>query len=117
MSRIVLSRYDDGQERVVVGWDHPCHGAFWQEFNREPDPRASQQEWDDWEEVKRNGGMYPGIPLDEFYISVPEDLRPLVTPKVMDLLKEHSEDPDSGYNKGIIDLSDRVTAGGETTGP
>lgn len=113
MSRIILSRYEDGQERVVVGWDHPAGGAFWQEFNKEPDPRASSKEWDEWKEVIRNDGMWPGIPLDKFRDSVPEDLRPMITDKVMELLKEHSEDPDSGYNKGAIDFSDKVSAGAE----
>lgn len=91
MSRIVLSRYPDGHEHVVVGWDHPCRGAFWQEFNEEPDMGD-----DDWQEVVRSGGMFPGIPLNEFEEDVPEDLRPLVTPRVMEQLTRHSIDPDSG---------------------
>lgn len=110
MSRIILSRYDNGEERVVVGWDHPAGGAFWQEFNQEPRVVNGRQDWDNWEEVKRNGGMFPGIPLDKLIDDMPEDLRPLVTDKVMELLKGHSEDPDSGYNKGITDLSDMITA-------
>jgi hypothetical protein len=134
MSRILLSRYDDGSTHVVVGWDHPAGGAFWQEF-------ASKQEIDDAEnkledlaslidregytpereaeelrletifnaEVKREGGMFPGIKLKDFKQSVPEDLRHLITDKVMDLLSEHSSNPDSGYvgspNRGFTDLT------------
>jgi hypothetical protein len=98
MSRIILTEWPNGQDRVVVGWDHPAGGAFWQEFNLEPEGEFP----DDWQEVLRYGGMWPGIPLDKFHESVPEDLRPLITEEIMGLLKEHSEDPDSGYNKGPI---------------
>lgn len=102
MSRIVLTRYPSGQERFVVGWDHPCHGAFWQEFREEP---ADGNFPDDFEEMLREGGFFKGIPLDSFRADVPEDLRPLITEQVMRLLYEHSLDPDSGYNKPPIDLS------------
>lgn len=101
MSRIILSKYDNGEDRFVVGWDHPAQGAFWQEFNKEPDPnpdtgQVNERDWDGWEEVLRNGGMWPGIPLDKFLEEVPEDLRPLVTEDVMALLKRHRADPESG---------------------
>jgi hypothetical protein len=102
MSRIILSIYPTGQERFVVGWDHPCGGAFWQEFNEEP---ADGVFPDDWQEVVRDGGFMPGIPLAQFRDAVPEDLRPYITTKVMELLEEHAADPDSGYNKAAIDLA------------
>ncbi len=102
MSRIVLSRYESGQQRFVVGWDHPASGAFWQEFTEEPEDDEYPE---DWEEIIRDGGMWPGIPMEHFLDSVPEDLRPLVTPTVMRLLYAHADDPDSGYNKQPIDLS------------
>ena len=98
MSRIVLSKYDNGQERVVVGWDHRRGGAFWQEFAQEPDGEVP----DDWEEIIRDGGFFPGIPLADFRGSVPEDLRPFVTPRVMGLLNAHAGDPD---NTDTIDLT------------
>lgn len=101
MSRIILTEWPNGQERFVVGWDHPAGGAFWQEFNLEPDEEYPE----DWEEVSRNGGMWPGIPLDKFKESVPEDLRPLITDRVMLLLRDHSKDPDSGYNLTRINLA------------
>jgi hypothetical protein len=104
VSRIILTRYPTGQERVVVGYDHPCRGAFWQEFTKEP---ADGNFSDDFEEVIRDGGFYPGIPLERFYDSVPEDLQPLITDQVMGLLTEHAADPDSGYNTAAIDLSTR----------
>lgn len=105
MSRIILTRYPTGQERFVVGWDHPCHGAFWQEFTEEP---ADGNYPDDFEEIIRDGGFLVGIPLADFRESVPEDLRPLITDEVMKLLAEHEADPDSGYNKPPIDLAENL---------
>ena len=104
VSRIILSRYPSGQERVVVGWDHAIAqpGAFFQEFTREP---ADGVYSDDWEEMIREGGFFDGIPLGEFKQAVPEDLRPLITDQVMKLLAEHEADLDSGYNTAPIDLS------------
>lgn len=113
MSRIILSKFDSGQERVVVGWDHPAHGAFWQEFSLEmnPDTGVPFYETDeDWEEIKRGGGMWPGIPLEELIESMPKDLRPLMTDKVMDVLVAHRADPNSGYNKGPVDMTGEVPA-------
>lgn len=116
MSRIVLTRWPDKQERFVVGWDHPCGGCFWQEFAPDParDPKTGEVDWEraeseGWEEVLRDGGMFPGIPYHDFREAVPEDLRSLVTDEVMALLLKHAEDPDSGYNKGTVDLSSQVT--------
>jgi hypothetical protein len=94
MSRIILTKYDDGQSKFVVGWDHPAGGAFWQEFSQEPADGEPYPE--DWEEVTRYGGMWPGISLASFQADVPEDLRPLVTDAVMDKLYEHARDPESG---------------------
>ena len=102
MSRIVLTRYPSSQEKLVVGYDHPCDGAFWTEYNEEP---ADGDYPEGWDEVLRQGGFFKGIALDEFRESVPEDLRPLITPHVMSLLTEHMLDPDSGYNTSAIDLS------------
>jgi hypothetical protein len=102
MSRIILTRYPTGQEHVVVGYDHPCGGCFWQEFTPNP---ADGVYPDDFNEIVRDGGFFPGIPLEHFYDSVPEDLQPLVTDQVMRLLTEHAADPDSGYRRNAIDLS------------
>jgi hypothetical protein len=102
MSRIILARWPTGQERVVVGWDHPCGGAFWQEFTEEP---ADGNYPDDFEEMLREGGFFKGIPLAEFRESMPEDLRPLITDDVMALLARHERDPNSGYNQAATDLS------------
>lgn len=104
MSRVVLSRYPTGQPRVVVGWDHMAMppGAFYQEFNQEP---LDGEYPDDWVEMLREGGFFEGIPLDHFREELPEDLRPLVTDAVMELLYDHSVDPDSGYHEHEIDLA------------
>jgi hypothetical protein len=53
----------------------------------------------------RFDGYMPGIPLDEFRERVPEDLRPLITDEVMDLIRTHAKDPDSGYRRAPIDLT------------
>src|SRR5215831_2890003 len=87
MSRIILSRWSDGSEHLVVGWDHPSHGTYFQEFN----------EGDKEPEVLRDGGLMHGIPIGALIDSMPEDLRGYVTADVITLLYEHSLDPDSGY--------------------
>ena len=103
MSRIILTEYDNGEHRFVVGWDHPAGGAFWQEFSKQPDPdpETGEVDWvaaenDGWVEVARYGGMFPGIPLNKFRDAVPEDLRPLVTDVVMDMLRRDSYNSNSG---------------------
>jgi hypothetical protein len=98
MSRIVLSKYDNGEDRVVVGWDHPGNGAWWQEFNREKDDEGKAiWEYDDkWEEVLRYGGYMHGIPVDDFKDAVPEDIKSLITDEVTALIAAHSRNPESG---------------------
>jgi hypothetical protein len=134
MSRIILSKHDDGSDCLVVGYDHPAGGAFWQEWASKAEVDEAENRLEDLatlidtdgytvdrelEEkrlsriyetgVKREGGMFPGIPLGKFRESVPEDLRHLITHKVMSLLGDHSRDPDSGYvgspNRGVTDLT------------
>lgn len=130
MSRIIVTRYDSGEDHIVVGWDHPCGGAFWQEFNSEPtveqqedgrwkvassthkvrfydtQDEAEEHQYDDWEEMKRYDGYMPGIPFDKFPDSVPDDLKPLiVTMEIGKLIEAHWKDPDSG--RTVVDLSDQ----------
>lgn len=100
MSRIILSRWSTGEERVVVGWDRMAQGAFWQEFNQEPEDGDYP---DDWVEVLRNGGTWPGLSLRELQRDFPDDLRQLLTPRVTAMLEQHAADPKCGYIK--IDLS------------
>lgn len=98
MSRIILSRYDNGEECVVVGWDHPGGGCWWQEFNRERDDDGKPY-WEDdesWVEVKGFGGYMPGIPTGLFREQVPEHIKPLITAEVMRLIRKHMVDPMSG---------------------
>lgn len=118
MSRIILSKHSDGGEHVTVGWDHPAGGAFWQEWASPEEVREAMALLEKDEEsapyqtvmmvetgVKREGGMWPGIPLEALAESMPEELRPLLAPRVMDLLAEHQRDSDSGYNARPIDLT------------
>ena len=119
MSRIILSRHPDGRDHIVVGWDHPARGAFWQEWATAEEVAEAERKFDRGDDdisydtitiaetgVKREGGMFPGIPLDKLADDMPEELRPLLTDRVMDLLLEHSLDRDSGYNARPIDLSE-----------
>jgi len=106
MSRIILSKHENGEECVVVGWDHPGGGAWWQEFNREKDDkgRAIWEYDESWQEVKGYGGYMKGIPVEQFKDAVPEHIRPLVTDKVVLLINLHSMDPNSG-RIAPVDLS------------
>lgn len=94
MSRVILSRYDTGQERVVVGWDHPANGFFWQIFTLEPKDEVYPE---DWEEVEAYGGYgWPGLTAAQLLNDPPEEVRLLLTQNVLDLLTEHRLDPNSG---------------------
>jgi hypothetical protein len=125
MSRVILSKHPDGSEHVTVGWDHPCQGAFWQEWATEEEVAAAEVALREWEGdpaadvdycqlesiaetgVKQEDGMFPGLPLDELRGSMPPELRPLVTDAVLDLLREHAENPDSGFF-APIDLTEKA---------
>jgi hypothetical protein len=101
VSRIILKRYDTGEEQIVVGWDHPCDSFFWQEFNKEPRDENGEVDWDidpDWEEIARYAGYMPReMPsLDMFLRMIPADLRPLITQDVQAVLIKHQKDNDSG---------------------
>jgi hypothetical protein len=80
MSRIILTKYDNGDEHVVVGWDRAQATYYWQEFNREPritfseetgkwmvddrpyDSKAKAQDfqYEGWEEMLGYGGYHDG---------------------------------------------------------
>jgi len=122
MSRIILSKHDDGTPKFVVGWDHPARGAFWQDWASQAEVAQAEKDMEKAERtgigphsetvqisetgVKREGGMWPGISLDKFQESLPDDLKPMVGDVVMGLLWAHSEDPDSGYGPGgLTDLA------------
>ena len=119
MSRVILSKYPDNGEHFTVGWDHPARGAFWQEWASRSEVSEAERLLDETESVtaltakiaatgvKREGGMWPGIPLHKFRNSVPEDLRPMVTDEVMALLLAHKADPDSSYKNAVTDLSSK----------
>jgi hypothetical protein len=110
MSRITCTTYPDGRPHLIVGWDHPAQGAFWQEY-------ASKEEVSDAEDllsacadtgaepdyatetlaetgVKREGGMWPGLPLP-IKQHIPDDLKLLISDEVETLLLSHAENPES----------------------
>lgn len=111
MSRIILTRFDDGQEHIVVGWDHPGGGCWWQEFNQEKDDKGVEiWKYDEsWEEVKGFGGYMPGIPTGLFREQVPMHIKPMITDEVMRLIKQHMINPNSG-KLAPIDLSEQARA-------
>jgi hypothetical protein len=59
VSRIILSRYQSGEEHVVIGWDRPMFTFFWQEFNQEPESWDTP-EADEWEEMLGFAGYSHG---------------------------------------------------------
>jgi hypothetical protein len=109
MSRVTLSTYPDGSDHVVVGWDHPAHGAFWQEWATAAEVKDAEEKleqanvsFSDYQleiiaetGVKREGGMWPGLPLP-LAPHMPGDLKHYVTGDVEVLLLSHAENPDSG---------------------
>jgi hypothetical protein len=122
MSRITLTTYPDGSAHVVVGWDHPAQGAFWQEFastgeiddaehelsamednsypSDEEESEAAYKRMNELEViantgVKRTGGMWPGLPLP-IRQHIPDDLKLLISDEVETLLLRHADDPESG---------------------
>ncbi len=120
MSRIILSKYPDRSEHVVVGWDHPAGGCFWQEWASQGEIELAEKWVDSHPEddsaesrlmmeiaetgVKRGGGMWPGIAIDDLRRSMPQELQPLVTTAVLLLLRDHSRDPESGRLR-LFDMS------------
>jgi hypothetical protein len=58
MSRIILSKYANGEEHVVVGYDRPLDTYYWQEFNQEPEDWESP-EAEEWEEMIGFAGYAP----------------------------------------------------------
>jgi hypothetical protein len=122
MSRITLTTYPDNTPHLVVGWDHPAQGAFWQEWatkqevsdaeaelermsnvsypSDDPASEVAYKKMYDLEViaetgVKREGGMWPGLSLP-LRPHVPDDLKVLITDEVERLLLTHAEDADSG---------------------
>jgi hypothetical protein len=96
VSRIILQRYDTGEERIVVGWDRPLDTFFWQEFAAEPRGEDGEVDWDlepEWEEMVRYAGYdIREMPtMDQFLRSIPNDLRPLITQDVQAELIRHQE--------------------------
>lgn len=93
MSQIYLSRNEDDNPRVVVGWDRPSKTYFWQIFNPMPasDPVTGEQEWDEWEELSASGGNSPYEieTIADLRAQVPDEVRVLITPKVVETLASH----------------------------
>ena len=63
MSRIILSRYDDGSEHVVVGYDRALQTYYWQEFNitlsTDEWDELTEEEADNWDNMIGYAGYNP----------------------------------------------------------
>jgi len=111
MSRIILTRYDNGDEHIVVGWDRPLQTFFWQEFNREPDPdpESGEVNWDGhdgWEQMLGYSGYMPREydNIESLLTSAPERVRMVITNPVQVLLLDHKQNEDQRYND-VVDLT------------
>lgn len=80
MSRIICSRWENGDQRVVVGWDSPLRSFFWLEY---------QPEDEDGGAIYEGNAMLPHdrIPtIDLFKISVPESVVDCMNEKLLCVL-------------------------------
>lgn len=115
MSRIILKTYDNDEQHIVVGWDHPGQSFWWQEFNKEPDPDPTSGEVDwaahgDWEEMRGyDGYMGEYKTIRAFWNAAPPQVQDLLTYEVQDLLMQHQKDPNSG--RTIVDMSHKNPQG------
>jgi hypothetical protein len=94
MSRIILSRHDNGEEHVIVGFDRPLQHFFWSEYDRMGEST---------DESYLDHGLTPRTP-DEFARSTGGNLtvdeavaRKIETHNLMTVLERHMglEYPDS----------------------
>ena len=117
MSRIILTRYGNGEEHIVVGWDNPTNTFFWQEFNKEPDPdpETGEVNWDGhdgWEEVLRQGGFGGGLPTwDSFMKSLPDEFHKLITERVKSTMLQHQYGMHNGKQADISRVMVDLTQG------
>ena len=119
MSRIILTKHDDGSDHIVVGYDRAMATFYWQEFNREPDwDSLTEEEAEQWIEMAGYGGYEPGeiVTTRQLFdvASAPVKIALLEhagdhaidAPTVFEILNEHKtlEYPQSNV---IVDLSQR----------
>jgi hypothetical protein len=110
MSRIILTKYDNGDDHIVVGWDRAQDTFYWQEFNREPEDWDSP-EAEEWEEMLGYSGyrMHQHTTTHSLVESASENVRQAMLnaagKDVFSLLDAHRELPYPESN-AIVDLSD-----------
>ena len=95
MSRVILSRWEDGEEKVVAGFDNPFQTFFIQKFTKKPDPNpeTGEIEWpDDWQECEWNIGMLDKVKTtDHLKYLAPEEGKQLLTDDVIAVLTSHMD--------------------------
>lgn len=136
MSRIILTRHDNNDEHIVIGWDRAQMTYYWQEFAREPrityseergkwlvDDRpydskveAQDHQYDGWEEMVGYAGYTMAeLPKVSDLIESAMLHNKAVSDAMVDLieqgsllpmLREHKQLPSPASNV-IVDMSHR----------
>ena len=114
MSRIILTKYDNGDDHIVVGYDRPLHTFYWQEFNQEPADwdALTPDEQDAWDEMIGFAGYAPGEirTVEQLRDTAPEHIKAAMMRvaghDLFDMLNVHAmlEYPESNR---VVDLSDK----------
>lgn len=112
MSRVILKKYDNGEDHIVVGWDRPLATFYWQEFNKEPapDPESGEVNWDahdGWEEMLGFSGYMPSEhpTVSSMVASMPPKYHVLITSEVSELIESHVHKPDES-GRIIVDMTE-----------
>lgn len=131
MSRVILTRYEEGDEHIVVGWDRATGTYYWQVFNPEkvtceacegkggakdmggesipcPDCDGDGKVYSEEEVIMFGGYMPRELPTVKSLIEKsPDEVSSLISQRVQIMLKGHSmlEYPES--NK-VVDMTEKV---------
>jgi hypothetical protein len=131
MSRVILTRYEGGDEQIVVGWDRPMSSYYWQIFNPEkvmckacgglggardmggesmpcPDCDGAGKVYPE-EEVIGFGGYTPNeMPTVQSLLEkAPDEVKLYITPVVQVVLQGHANLDYPASNK-VVDMSERA---------
>lgn len=130
MSRVILTRYDGEDERIVVGWDRASSTYYWQIFNPElipckacegtggvkdmggesircPDCEGDGKVYPDEEVIGFGGYMPRELPTIQSLIDKsPDEVKAHISPEVQVMLLEHS-DLDYPESNKVVDMSAR----------
>jgi len=99
MSRIIIERYEDGEEHIVAGWDNPMKSYFFQVYRPKSDPLRDEDQCS-----LRLGYLFKEFPQigDLKHAITVSDYEGVLTDQVTDFLRVSSAMPQNT----IIDLTD-----------